>query len=152
MNSTLIEEEIFLHNKVNMGIAVALPDGLIVPKLRDANKKSLVEISRESRDLIMRARQGALSPDEVINGTFTITNVSSIGMDGFTPVLNPPETGILGIGRVIEKPAVFKGEIAIRSMMTLSLTFDHRVVDGSPAMTFLQSLAQRLENPLLLMR
>jgi pyruvate dehydrogenase E2 component (dihydrolipoamide acetyltransferase) len=73
-----------------------------------------------------------------------------LGMDGFTPVLNPPETGILGVGRVIEKPAVFEGEIAIRHMMTLSLTFDHRVVDGAPAMTFLKTLARYLEQPMLL--
>ena len=152
MNSTLVDEEILLHNQVNMGIAVAIPDGLIVPKLRYADRKSLVEISKESRELITKARNRSLSADEVIDGTFTITNVSALGMDGFTPVLNPPETGILGVGRVIEKPAVWQGEIAIRSMMTLSLTFDHRVVDGSPAMSFLQSLAGCLKNPVLLLR
>ena len=151
MNSTLIEEEILLHNTVNMGIAVALPEGLIVPKLRNAEKKTLIEIAKEVRVLAKKAREGALAVEEVTDGTFTISNVSMLGMDGFTPVLNPPETGILGVGRVIEKPAVFNGEIAIRQMMTLSLTFDHRVVDGAPAMTFLKDLAHYLAQPLLLL-
>jgi pyruvate dehydrogenase E2 component (dihydrolipoamide acetyltransferase) len=151
MNSTLVGEEILLHDTVNMGIAVALPEGLIVPKLRHAETKSLLEIAKEVRELARKAREGALAVEEVMDGTFTISNVSMLGMDGFTPVLNPPETGILGVGRVIQKPAVFNGEIAIRQMMTLSLTFDHRVVDGAPAMTFLRDLARYLAQPMLLL-
>jgi pyruvate dehydrogenase E2 component (dihydrolipoamide acetyltransferase) len=151
MNSTLVGEEILLHDTVNMGIAVALPEGLIVPKLRNADRKSLLEIAKEVRELAQKARDGALAVEEVTDGTFTISNVSMLGMDGFTPVLNPPETGILGVGRVIQKPAVFMGEIAIRQMMTLSLTFDHRVVDGAPAMTFLRDLARYLAQPMLIM-
>ena len=151
MNSTLVGEEILLHDTVNLGIAVALPEGLIVPKLRNAEKKSLLEVAKEVRALAQKAREGALAVEEVTDGTFTISNVSMLGMDGFTPVLNPPETGILGIGRVIQKPAVFNGEIAIRHMMTLSLTFDHRVVDGAPAMTFLRDLARYLAQPMLIL-
>lgn len=151
MNSTLIGEEILVHDTVHMGIAVALSEGLIVPKLRHAEKKNLLQIAKEVRQLAQKAREGALAIEEVTDGTFTITNVSMLGMDGFTPVLNPPETGILGVGRVIEKPAVFQGEITIRHMMTLSLTFDHRVVDGAPAMTFLKTLARFLEQPMLLL-
>jgi len=151
MNSTLIGEEILVHDTVHMGIAVALSEGLIVPKLRHAEKKNLLQIAKGVRQLAQKAREGALTIEEVTDGTFTITNVSMLGMDGFTPVLNPPETGILGVGRVIEKPAVFKGEITIRHMMTLSLTFDHRVVDGAPAMTFLKTLARFLEQPMLLL-
>lgn len=151
MNSTLIGEDILLHDSVNLGIAVALPEGLIVPKLRSAEKKTLLQIAREARELAKKAREGALAVEEVTDGTFTISNVSMLGMDGFTPVLNPPETGILGVGRVIEKPAVFNGEIAIRHMMTLSLTFDHRVVDGAPAMTFLRDLARYLAQPMLIL-
>lgn len=150
MNSTLVGEEILVHDTVHMGIAVALSEGLIVPKLRHAEKKNLLQIAKEVRELAQKAREGALVIEEVTDGTFTISNVSMLGMDGFTPVLNPPETGILGVGRVIEKPAVFEGEIAIRHMMTLSLTFDHRVVDGAPAMTFLKTLARYLEQPMLL--
>ena len=100
--------------------------------------------------LAQKARDGALVIEEVTDGTFTISNVSMLGIDGFTPVLNPPETGILGVGRVLEKPAVFEGQITIRHMMTLSLTFDHRVVDGAPAMTFLKNLVRYLEQPMLL--
>lgn len=151
MNSTLVGEEILLHDTVNLGIAVALPEGLIVPKLRNAEKKTLLEIAKEVRQLAKRAREGALTIEEVTDGTFTISNVSMLGMDGFTPVLNPPETGILGVGRVIEKPAVYNGEIAIRHMMILSLTFDHRIVDGAPAMTFLRDLARYLAQPLLIL-
>ncbi len=150
MNSTLVGEEILVHDTVHLGIAVALSEGLIVPKLRHAEKKNLLQIAKEIRELAQKAREGALAIEEVTDGTFTISNVSMLGMDGFTPVLNPPETGILGVGRVIEKPAVFEGEIAIRHMMTLSLTFDHRVVDGTPAMTFLNTLARYLEQPMLL--
>ncbi len=151
MNSTLVGEEILVHDSVHLGIAVALSEGLIVPKLRNAEKKNLLQIAREVRQLAQNAREGALSVEDVTDGTFTISNVSMLDMDGFTPVLNPPETGILGVGRVIEKPAVYNGEIAIRHMMTLSLTFDHRVVDGAPAMTFLKDLARRLAQPTLIM-
>ncbi len=151
MNSTLVGDEIILHNAVHMGIAVALKEGLIVPKLRHADKKSLLQIAKEARELAGKARKGALGIDEVTDGTFTITNVGMFGMDGFTPIINPPETGILGVGRVVEKPAVVNGEVVIRQMMTLSLTFDHRVVDGAPAMTFLKDLARYLQEPMLML-
>lgn len=151
MNSTQVGDEILLHNSVRMGIAVALPEGLIVPVLRNTDKMGLLQIAREARELARKARKGALTVDEVSNGTFTITNLSGFGVDGFTPILKPPETGILGVGRVVEKPAVHDGEITIRSMMFLSLTIDHRVVDGAPASEFLRTLARYLENPTLIM-
>jgi len=151
LNSALVDDKIFLHDRVDIGVAVALPNGLIVPKLRNADKKGLLEISRETKELARKAREGGLSPDEVVDGTFTVSNLSGLGVDGFTPILNPPETAILGVGRVREKPAVYGGQVVIRSMMTLSLTVDHRVVDGAPAAEFLQSLARHLEHPMLLM-
>jgi len=151
MNSTLVGEEILLHDSVNMGIAVALPEGLIVPVLRDADKMRLFQIAGGARELARKARAGTLTVDEVTGGTFTISNVSMFQVDGLTPILKPPETGILGVGRVKEKPAVHNGEIAIRSMMYLNLTFDHQVVDGAPAAEFLQTLARYLENPYLIM-
>ena len=150
MNSTLVGEEILLHDRVDIGMAVALPDGLIVPKVRSAHRKGILEIGREARELARKAREGTLSMDEVTDGTFTISNMSMLGVDGFTPIINPPETAILGVGRVVEKPGVYKGQITIRSFMTLSLTIDHRVVDGAPAGEFLQSLARHLEQPALL--
>jgi pyruvate dehydrogenase E2 component (dihydrolipoamide acetyltransferase) len=151
MNSTLVGEEILIHDVVNMGIAVALPEGLIVPVLHEVHKKELLQIAKEGRELAKKAREGTLTVDEVTGGTFTLTNLSMFEVDGFTPILRPPETGILGVGRVKEKPAVYKGKIAIRPMMFVSLTFDHRVVDGAPAAEFLQDLARCLEQPTLVM-
>jgi pyruvate dehydrogenase E2 component (dihydrolipoamide acetyltransferase) len=151
MNSTLVGEEILLHDAVHMGIAVALPQGLIVPVLRDADRKGLLQIAREARELGAKARDGSLSVDEVAGGTFTISNMSMYQVDGVTPILKSPETGILGIGRVKAKPAVHQGKIAIRSMMFVNLTFDHQVVDGAPAGQFLQTVVRYLENPYLIM-
>jgi pyruvate dehydrogenase E2 component (dihydrolipoamide acetyltransferase) len=151
MNTTLVGDEILLHDSVHMGIAVALPAGLIVPVLRDADKKGLLEIAGEARDLASKAREATLTVDEVTGGTFTISNLSMFQVDGVTPILKSPETGILGIGRVNAKPAVVNGKIAIRSMMFLNLTFDHQVVDGAPAAEFLQTVARYLENPYLIM-
>jgi len=151
INSTLVGDEILIHGSVHMGIAVALPEGLIVPVLKDADQKGLLRIAEESRILIRKAREGKLSVDEVTGGTFTITNLSMFPVDGFTPILRPPESGILGLCRIHEKPSVYNGEIAIRSMMTISLTWDHRVVDGAPASEFLQALCRFLEEPTLIM-
>jgi pyruvate dehydrogenase E2 component (dihydrolipoamide acetyltransferase) len=150
MNSTLVGDEILLHADVNMGIAVALPEGLIVPVLRDADKKGLLQIAQETRELARKAREGSLTVEEVTGGTFTVSNVSMFQVDGVTPILKPPETGILGVGRVKQKPAVYKDEIAIRWMMFLNLTFDHQVVDGAPASQFLETAARYLENPYLI--
>jgi pyruvate dehydrogenase E2 component (dihydrolipoamide acetyltransferase) len=151
MNSTLLEEEIIVHDSVHMGIAVALPDGLIVPVLKDADKKGLLQIAKDSRELIRKARKGSASIDDVSGGTFTVTNLSMFSVDGITPILRPPETGILGFCRVKQKPAVYNDEIAIRSVMTICLTFDHRVVDGAPASEFLQTVARYLEAPTLIL-
>lgn len=147
MNSTLQEDGIHLHEHVNLGIAVSIDNGLIVPNVKEADTYGLEELKTQVRDVAGRARKGGLNMDEISGGTFTISNVSMLGMDGFTPILNPPETGILGVGRVIEKPAVHNGEIAIRQMMTLSLTFNHMTTDGAPAMSFLRELGDMLENP-----
>jgi pyruvate dehydrogenase E2 component (dihydrolipoamide acetyltransferase) len=151
MNSTFSHDEILLHEQVNMGVAVALPEGLIVPVIKDADRKGLLQIAREARELADKARSGALDVEEVTGGTFTISNTSMFDVDGFTPILKPPETGILGVGRARQKPAVHQGEITIRWMMWLSLTYDHRVVDGAPAHEFLGALVQYLENPSLML-
>ena len=151
MNSTQTGDSIYLHDHVNLGVAVALENGLIVPNVKNADALGLDALAAAVRDVAGRARKGGLTMDEISGGTFTITNVSMLGMDGFTPILNPPETGILGVGRVVEKPGVFKGEICIRKYMTLSLTFDHRVTDGAPAMSSLRHLADLLEQPVLML-
>ena len=147
MNALQREGAIELVDEINMGIAVALPEGLIVPTLRRADEKSLAEIAREARELADTVRQGRASYEVVTGGTFTITNLGAYDIDAFTPIINPPQVGILGIGRVVEKPAVYHGEIAKRAMMFLSLTFDHRVIDGVPAAAFLRDIKAYLEDP-----
>jgi pyruvate dehydrogenase E2 component (dihydrolipoamide acetyltransferase) len=140
MNSRLVDDAINESSEVNVGMAVALDEGLIVPVVRAADRKSLREIAGETAALATRARAGKLTLDEVSGGTFTITNLGNFGVDVFTPILNAGEVGILGVGRIIEKPAIYRGEIARRSMLALSLTFDHRVIDGAPAAAFLQTV------------
>ena len=142
MNARLDGAEIVLNASANIGIAVALDEGLIVPVVQRAESKSLQEIAVESRALGERARSGNLKLEDVHGGTFTITNLGMFGIDAFTPILNPGETGILGVGRIVEKPAVFNGAIAKRAMIWLSLTFDHRVIDGAPAAEFLRTVIE----------
>ncbi len=151
LNATLEGEEILLCEEVNVGVAVALPDGLIVPVLRQVDVKPLQTIAAESRDLVERARNKRLAVNEVSGGTFTVTNLGNYGIDFFTPIINSPETAILGVGRVAERPAVFNGEISKRSLMYLSLTFDHRLVDGAPAAEFMQRVRDLIERPYLLL-
>lgn len=141
---TLEGDAIHVHDDINVGIAVALDEGLIVPVIRNADRKSLQEIAAESRALAEKARTGELGVDDVSGGIFTITNLGTYGIDAFTPIINQPQIAILGTGRIVQKPAVHDGQIAIRSMMMLSLTFDHRIIDGAPAAAFLQDVAQRL--------
>ncbi len=147
LNSTLVGDEIRLLDEINIGVGVALEDGLIVPVIRNADRLKLAEIDRELKRLAAAARAGTLTVDEVTGGTFTISNLGMYGIDAFTPIINPPEAAILGVGRIIEKPAVYRGQVAVRSLMTLSLTFDHRIVDGAPAAAFLQTLAAMLAQP-----
>ncbi|MGD9950592.1 MAG: 2-oxo acid dehydrogenase subunit E2 [Desulfobulbus sp.] len=152
MNSWLTDEGIVRHKTVNLGIAVALDNGLVVPHIKGAEKKSLTELAVVIREVAEKGRKGGLTMDELQGGTFTITNVSMLGVDGFTPIINPPEVGILGVGRAVQRPAVAAdGQIVGRTMMTLSLTFDHRVVDGAPAMNFLRALADCLEDPAMIL-
>ena len=141
MNSRIVDEAIVMLPEVHVGMAVALDEGLIVPVIQEANRRSLREIAAATRDLGERARTGKLKIEDVSGGTFTVTNLGTWGVDAFTPILNLGETGILGIGRIVEKPAIYRGEIAKRSMLTLSLSFDHRVIDGAPAAAFLQTVA-----------
>ena len=147
MNAVQGKGEVTLMGEINVGLAVALEEGLIVPTLRRTNEKGLAEIARESRELANKARQGTATPDEVTGGTFTITNLGAFEIDAFTPIINPPQVGILGVGRAVEKPVVHGGEIAKRTMMYLSLTFDHRVIDGAPAADFLRTVKGHLEDP-----
>ena len=147
MNAIQKDNALELVPEINLGVAVSLQEGLIVPTIRRADEKPLAAIARESRDLADKAREGKASYDEVTGGTFTITNLGAYGIDAFTPIINAPQVGILGVGRAVEKPAVYRGEIAKRSMMCLSLTFDHRAIDGAPAAAFLGAVKGHLEDP-----
>ena len=145
LNASMVGEGIHCWEEINIGVAVALDSGLIVPVVRAANTKSLTDLAGETADLADRARTNRLSPDELLNGTFTITNLGTLDVDGFTPIINPPQSAILGVGRIVPRPVVVDGEIAVRYMVTLSLSFDHRIVDGAPAAQFLQALKQAIE-------
>lgn len=147
MNSTLENEKIKIFADINVGVAVATERGLIVPVIYDADKKTLEEIASVLKKLIEKTKQGRLTKEELRGGTFTITNLGMYGVDVFTPIVNPPETAILGVGRVVERPVVVDKQMVIRPVMQLSLTFDHRVVDGAPAAEFLQKVKQVMESP-----
>ncbi|WP_042146752.1 dihydrolipoamide acetyltransferase family protein [Paucisalibacillus sp. EB02] len=147
VNAALIGNEIVYNNDVNIGLAVAVDNGLIVPSVKKANKKGLAELTEASKTLGRKARDNKLTPDEMQGSTFTISNLGMYAIDGFTPIINPPETAILGVGRIAEKPVVVNGQIEVRPMMVLSLSFDHRVIDGAPAAEFLTELKESLEDP-----
>ncbi len=150
LNATLDGEVIQLLDDIHIGVGVALDEGLIVPVIRHADRLNVQEIGGALRSLAAKARSNSLEIDEISGGTFTITNLGAYGIDAFTPIINPPELAILGVGRIIEKVVVYRGDIARRWMMALSLTFDHRLVDGAPAAAFVQTLADILAHPYLL--
>ena len=149
LNATLVDQEVHLHENVNVGVAVNLDEGLIVPVIADADRKDLGQVARQSRELAEKARAVPmrLSPDEVSNGTFTITNLGTTGIELFTPIINPPQVAILGVGMVQRRPVVVGDALAIRPSVYLCLVFDHRAVDGVPAANFLQELQRLLEKP-----
>ena len=144
MNAYLEGDIIRASSDIHVGLAVALDEGLIVPVVRDADKKSLKDIAAEAKTLAEKARASQLKLEEVSGGTFTVSNLGMYGVDAFTPIINAPQSGILGVGRIVEKPVIHRGEVTRRSMMVLSLTFDHRVIDGAPAGAFLQTVADLL--------
>lgn len=150
LNASLQGDQIVLHAEVRVGVAVALDDGLIVPVLRGADRKTLLEVARETRALGERAKSNRLTVPEVTGGTFTVTNLGTYGVDAFTPIINPPECAILGVGKITPKPVARNDAVVIRPMMWLSLTFDHRVVDGAPAAAFLRRVQEILEKPYLI--
>lgn len=150
LNSSLADDGIHLHADINVGMGVAVDSGLIVPVIRNADQKSLLDIATASRDLAQRARQNQLGRDEVTGGTFTISNMGMLGVEAFTPIINWPECAILGVGQISERAVVRDGQVVVRPTMWLSLTFDHRIVDGAPAAAFLARIRQLLESPYLL--
>lgn len=149
INSAIVGDEIVEWADANVGIAVALDDGLIVPVVQQANAKSLLDCARDRKRLVTDARSGMLSSDDISGGTFSVSNFGSYGGDFETPILNPPQSAILGFGQIVDEPVVREGEIVIRPMMMLSMTFDHRLIDGADAGNFRKRLKCYLENPSL---
>jgi pyruvate dehydrogenase E2 component (dihydrolipoamide acetyltransferase) len=147
LNATLEEQEVRLHDAINVGVAVNLEEGLIVPVIAHTDRKDLGQIARETRALADKARANRLQLDDISNGTFTITNLGTTGIDLFTPIINPPQVAILGVGMVQRRPVVVGDALAIRPSVYLSLVFDHRAVDGVPCANFLQELKHLLEKP-----
>jgi pyruvate dehydrogenase E2 component (dihydrolipoamide acetyltransferase) len=145
INSTLEGDTIKVFENVNVGVAVATGYGLIVPVIHDADKKSLKEIEELINELTEKARQGKLAKEELSGGTFTITNLGMYGVDFFTPIINPPEAAILAIGKITEKPIAANGRIEVKPMIMLSLSYDHRIVDGAPAAEFLRKIKEKIE-------
>ncbi|MDI3500239.1 MAG: hypothetical protein PWP18_169 [Thermoanaerobacter sp.] len=151
VNWSIEGEYIIKNSSINLGIAVALDNGLIVPVVKEADKKSLLELSKNIKELSERARNNKLTPDEIIGSTFTITNLGMYEIDSFTPIINPPESAILGVNKIYKEPVVLDNNIVIRHIMKLSLSFDHRLIDGATAAKFLLDLKKTLENPVSLL-
>lgn len=145
LNACWYREGIHSYDAVNVATAVDTPDGLLAPVVRDADRLTLNEIADRTRQLVAAARSGRLNQDQLSGGTFTISNLGMFGIDSFTPVLNLPQAAILGVGRIVEEPVVRNGQVVIGKTLTLSLTFDHRVVDGAPAARWLQRFSERLQ-------
>jgi len=137
------------YSRVNVGFAVALPDGLVVPVIQDADMKTLSQVAEEARSLIDKARGGKLAPSERENGTFTVSNLGMYGIDQFTPIINPPESCIMGVGAITQKAVVVDGAVTVRARMRVTLSCDHRVVYGAQGAEFLQTLRKLLESPVL---
>jgi pyruvate dehydrogenase E2 component (dihydrolipoamide acetyltransferase) len=148
INASFGGDAIIRRGHVNVGIAVALDDGLIVPVIKDADRKSVGEIGVAAKDLAARARSGKLTPDEFSGGTFTVSNLGMYGIDSFIAVLNPPEAAILAVGSTVPEPVVIDDDVQVRPRMRLTLTVDHRVADGATAAAFLRDLTDLLTEPL----
>ena len=149
VNARLVDDAIEYLDSINIGLAVDTAEGLLVPVIRGADKKTLGQFGAELRDMVDRARRGKSLPDDLTGGTFTITNLGMYDVDAFTPVINLPEAAILGVGRIVPKPVVRNGAVVVRHVCALSLTFDHRLIDGAPAARFLQHIKNLTEEPYL---
>ncbi|MDI9370937.1 MAG: 2-oxo acid dehydrogenase subunit E2 [Synergistaceae bacterium] len=150
-NSSFGADSITMHGNVNIGLAVSVEGGLLVPNVKSAQDKGLLQIALETEELVRGAREGTLPLDSVQGGTFTLTNLGMFGTSGFTPLINPPEACILGLNAVVDRPVAIGGEVVVRPMTTLSLSADHRILDGAEAALFLARIRELVENPWLLL-
>jgi pyruvate dehydrogenase E2 component (dihydrolipoamide acetyltransferase) len=151
VNAHWLGDAIRQFNRAHVAMAVAVEDGLITPVLFDADQMTLWDISAKARDLAKRARERKLQPDEYTGSTFSVSNLGMFGIDQFTAIINPPEAGILAIGGVEEKPIVIDGQLEVRSRMRVTMSCDHRVIDGATGAKFLQTVRRYIENPLSLL-
>jgi len=151
MNAVVDGETIICKRNVNLGVAVAVESGLIVPNIKNAQTLRVTQIHEQLAALVEKARTSGLTRDAYTGGTFTITNLGMYEVDEFTPIINPPEVGILGVGAIVDMPWVVNGQMEVRPILTLSLTYDHRVIDGAPAAQFLQHVKKLLQNPYLML-
>ena len=146
LNATFTDDQLKVYKSMHIALAVDTPRGLIVPVVKNAGQMNLMEISKNREQLVDRALSGKLHPDDLTGGTFTISNLGTLGIDFFTPIINPPQVAILAIGRIREVPAVYNGKIHIRQLMGVGVTCDHRVIDGAPAARFLRDFCNFIEN------
>lgn len=151
MNVSLNDGEIIYSKQINIGVAVALKEGLVVPNIKNTGEKTLSEISSEIKEKVRMAKSGKLTSNDMNGGSITISNLGMYEVDGFTPVINLPESSILGVGRIIEDMIVENQQVRIGKTMMLSLSFDHRIIDGAPAAEFLGEIKRLIENPLLIL-
>lgn len=148
VNASFDGEQLLLKKQINIGVAVALAQGLIVPVVRDADKHGVLDIARESRRLVEAAHAGKLKPEDFQGGTFSVSNLGMFGVEEFTAIINPPESAILAVGAIVPTPVVVDGQVVVRDQMKVTLSSDHRVLDGAVAARFLQELKRLLEQPL----
>jgi pyruvate dehydrogenase E2 component (dihydrolipoamide acetyltransferase) len=147
INASLLEGSIHYHKDINIGFAVAMENGLIVPVIKSVQTKTLVQIAQERGLLVEKARSGRLEQQDMTGGTFTLSNLGMYPVDGMTPIINQPESAIMGTGRVVKKPVVFNDVIAIREMIHISVTADHRLIDGAALAEFMKTLNDCIEEP-----
>ncbi len=150
VNASWAEDKIVQHDRISVGMAVALPEGLVVPVINDAYGKTLSQIAETAKDLASRAKENRLRPDEFSGGTCTVSNLGMFDVESFTAIINPPESAILAVGSTIKEPVVRNDEVVVRSMMRITISSDHRVIDGALAAQFLGEVKRLLESPLLL--
>ena len=150
-NAWFQDDHIRYWHEVHIGMAVAVEDGLITPVIRNAELKPLAEIGREAKELAERARNRRLQPNECTGATFSVSNLGMFDIDQFTAVINPPEAGIIAVGSIVQKPVVVEGQLTARRRMRITMSCDHRVIDGATGAAFLKTLKQMLENPLAML-
>jgi pyruvate/2-oxoglutarate dehydrogenase complex dihydrolipoamide acyltransferase (E2) component len=150
INGSVDGDSIHIWKQIHIGLAIEVNEALMVPVIRNADQKTIRDIDRDVSALVQKAQENRFSPDDLVNGTFTITNLGFADVDHFTPIIRPPESAILGIGRIVKKPSVRNNQVVPEERISLSLTFDHRIIDGAPAARFLKTIKEMVEDPVMM--